>query len=142
MSLSGVAPSILSADFARLGEQVDTVIAAGATVIHIDVMDGQFVPPITMGALVVSALRERTAAAGALLDVHDVHLVGTAPTGRTQDYHGVHLLYAATVAADATPRVVERDGTTDQVAWVPVADVAAGRIDVLEVVSHALTLRG
>jgi 8-oxo-dGTP diphosphatase len=79
---------------------------------------------------------------GALLDVHDVHLVGTAPTGRTQDYHGVHLLFAATIPADATPRVVERDGTTDEVAWVPVADVADGRIDVLEVVGHALTLRG
>lgn len=77
---------------------------------------------------------------GALLDVHDVHLVGTAPSGRTQDYHGVHLIFAATVAEDAEPRVVEVDGTTDAVAWVPVADVAAGRVEVLEVVDHALAL--
>jgi ribulose-phosphate 3-epimerase len=70
VSLSGIAPSILAADFARLGEQVDTVIEAGATVIHVDVMDGVFVPPITMGPLVVGALRERVHAAGALLDVH------------------------------------------------------------------------
>jgi ribulose-phosphate 3-epimerase len=65
-----VAPSILSADFARLGEQVEEVIAAGARVIHADVMDGHFVPPITFGPMVVSALADRVHSAGALIDVH------------------------------------------------------------------------
>jgi ribulose-phosphate 3-epimerase len=67
---SGIAPSILSADFARLGEQVDAVLDAGATVIHVDVMDGHFVPPITMGPLVVQALAEQVHGRGAVLDVH------------------------------------------------------------------------
>ncbi|MFL5837561.1 MAG: ribulose-phosphate 3-epimerase [Solirubrobacteraceae bacterium] len=65
-----VAPSILSADFARLGERVEEVIGAGARVIHVDVMDGHFVPPITIGPLIVEALREQVHGAGGWLDVH------------------------------------------------------------------------
>lgn len=65
-----IAPSILSADFARLGSEVEEVVAAGAKLIHVDVMDGQFVVPITMGPIVVKALRGLAADSGVLLDVH------------------------------------------------------------------------
>ncbi|NEO80645.1 ribulose-phosphate 3-epimerase [Moorena sp. SIO4G3] len=62
-----IAPSILSADFSRLGEEIKAVDAAGADWIHVDVMDGRFVPNITIGPLVVSAIRPITAKP---LDVH------------------------------------------------------------------------
>jgi ribulose-phosphate 3-epimerase len=65
-----VAPSILSSDFARLGEQVGAVMDAGARVIHCDVMDGHFVPPITIGPLIVGAIADQVHDAGGLLDVH------------------------------------------------------------------------
>jgi ribulose-phosphate 3-epimerase len=65
-----VAPSILAADFARLGEQVEAVMDAGARVIHVDVMDGHFVPPISIGALIVAALRDLVHGRGGVLDVH------------------------------------------------------------------------
>ena len=62
-----LAPSILSADFARLGEQIDEVARAGADYIHVDVMDGHFVPNITIGAPVVASIRPVTSLP---LDVH------------------------------------------------------------------------
>jgi ribulose-phosphate 3-epimerase len=68
--LRGIAPSILAADFGRLTDQVRMVLDAGANVIHVDVMDGHFVPPITMGPLAVDAIADTVHAAGAAIDVH------------------------------------------------------------------------
>ena len=65
-----VAPSILAADWSRMWEEVKTVMDAGARVIHVDVMDGHFVPPITMGPQMVQSLSEPVHAAGGWLDVH------------------------------------------------------------------------
>ena len=65
-----IAPSILSADFSRLGEHIQEAIDGGADYIHVDIMDGQFVPNMTLGPLVVEAISPIAKAAGIPLDVH------------------------------------------------------------------------
>jgi ribulose-phosphate 3-epimerase len=78
-----VAPSILAADFARLGEQVETVMDAGARVIHVDVMDGHFVPPISIGAMVADSLRDLVHGREGVLDVH---LMVERPERRVEEF--------------------------------------------------------
>ncbi len=87
-----VAPSILSADFSRLGEEIKAVEAAGADIIHIDVMDGHFVPNITIGPIIVEAARRSTKLP---LDVHlmitnpELYIADFAKAGA--DYLTVHV---------------------------------------------------
>jgi ribulose-phosphate 3-epimerase len=87
-----VAPSILSSDFSRLGEEISSVEAAGADIIHVDVMDGHFVPNITIGPLIVEAARRSTKLP---LDVHlmitnpELYIADFAKAGA--DYLAVHV---------------------------------------------------
>lgn len=83
-----IAPSILTADFARLADEVHAVERAGADYLHLDVMDGHFVPPITFGALVVAAIRKITR-----LPL-DVHLMIEHPERQLEEFAraGAHIL--------------------------------------------------
>ena len=118
--LVGVAPSILSADFARLAAHVREVMDAGATLIHCDVMDGHFVPPITFGPGIVGALRE------ALPDhaVLDVHLMIERPERHVADFvkagaDNVTFHVEATPHVDYTVNLIREHGATAGVAINP-----------------------
>ena len=78
---------------------------------------------------------------GELVAAHDEHFSGTAPSGRYEDFHSVALVFEATVPDGAEPRPAEEDGTTDAVAWVPVADIESGELPVLDLVRAALAAR-
>jgi ADP-ribose pyrophosphatase YjhB (NUDIX family) len=75
---------------------------------------------------------------GTLVALFDEHFSGTAPRGRFEDFHNIALIFSAEVPADVEPRLVELDGTTDAVAWIPVADIESGTVPVHDAVTHAL----
>jgi 8-oxo-dGTP diphosphatase len=87
----------------------------------------------------VREVAEETGLAVALgepLEVHDLSLSGVAPSGRLEEFHGIHLIFVGTVDPHQDPRVVEVDGTTDAVAWVPLASI--GDLTVTSTVTAAL----
>ncbi len=133
-----LAPSILSADFARLGEQVSRAAEGGGTIIHVDVMDGHFVPNITLGPQLVRSLRKATKLP---LDCHlmienpDVYIPAFADAGA--DWMSVHL--EASRHLDRSLNLVKNHGCRAGVVINPATPVEM-LSEVLDIVDYVLVM--
>jgi ribulose-phosphate 3-epimerase len=133
-----IAPSILSADFLRLGAQVSDAIEAGVRRIHVDVMDGHFVPNLTIGPPVVESIRKATRAH---LDVHLMieHPDRYAPAFVQAGANSVSVHYEACVHLDCTLDMIRRGGAMAGVVLNPATPVAMLE-EVIEVADYVLLM--
>jgi ribulose-phosphate 3-epimerase len=133
-----IVPSILSADFARLADEIARVERGGATMLHLDVMDGHFVPNITIGQPVVESIRKCT---GAHLDVHlmiedpERHAASFAEAGA----NSVSVHYEAARHLDGTLDLIRKAGAMAGVVLNPATPVAVLE-DILEVADYVLLM--
>jgi len=133
-----ILPSLLSADFARLGEHIAEVEAAGATMLHFDVMDGHFVPNLTMGTPVLQSIRKITRAQ------LDVHLMITnadqfAPVFIEAGADSVSVHQEACPHLDRTLRMIQTEGALAGVVLNPATPVAT-LDEVLDIVDFVLVM--
>ncbi len=133
-----ILPSILAADFARLGEQISSVEAGGASIIHVDVMDGHFVPNLSLGPPVVQSIRKITRAR------LDVHLMITNPDDFAPAFIQAgadHILVHQEVCPhlDRTLRLIRSEGALPGVVLNPATPLAMIE-DVLDLVHHVLIM--